>query len=81
MRYDRYLCSLCECLKREGIADVKHGTVVCPQCQEDHADLVLLYNEIVKARPHYSNLTINQLFRKMWQSVQTSTVQRVSPSK
>jgi hypothetical protein len=69
VRDSRYCCALCDRLTREDRMAREYGKMVCPQCSNDHIELVALYNEIIRARPQYQNLTIPQLFRRMWMSV------------
>jgi hypothetical protein len=43
--------------------------MICHNCAPDHLAIVKLYNEIVRERPWTKDMTIDVLFRNLWETV------------
>jgi hypothetical protein len=75
-RQYQYVCPLCEQLKHDSsdFNDADLSSSVCGTCSTNHKKLEELYQEIVRRKPRHSHLSIDQLFRKLWQHVLSTEV-------
>ena len=53
-------------MKEQGATLTRKSSEVCPDCVAIDVDIWKLYHEILRVKPHLSNLDPAEVMRKLW---------------